>query len=150
MFFRSTTVIFKAIRCWLKLKISDKEPRNWVRKRKEIDERIMNLTRCPKKEATIEEIRPGDTVETNTGFDRSDEDKPKVGNLNRIEMDARQNRIPGVLKYNILRRKGNESIQRWKSYPGISKIVEIARKVTEEDDTSNIGNLLQLLQRLRY
>ena len=82
----------------------------------------------------MEEIRPGDTIETNTG----------------------------VLKYNILRRESNESIQHWKSYPGIGNIVDMARKVTEEGDTSNIGklaemsrymkasNLLQLLQRLQY
>ena len=43
MFFRSSMVTFKAIRCWLKLKTSDTTPRNWIRKRKEIDESIMNL-----------------------------------------------------------------------------------------------------------
>ena len=48
-------VAFKAIRCWLRMKPSDEAPRNWTTKRREIDERIMNLTRCPNKEATIEE-----------------------------------------------------------------------------------------------
>ena len=38
VFFRSTTVTFRAIRCWLNLKASDKAPRHWLRKRKEIDE----------------------------------------------------------------------------------------------------------------
>ena len=31
--FRSTTVTFKAIRCWLNLDLSDKAPKNWVKKR---------------------------------------------------------------------------------------------------------------------
>ena len=55
-FFRSTTVAFKAIRCWLRLKLSSKAPKNWATKRNEIDERIMKFTNCPKKEASIEEV----------------------------------------------------------------------------------------------
>ena len=106
----------------------------------------MSLTRCPKKAATIEEIGPGDTAETNAAFDMSDEDKPKIETLNRIEVDARQNEIPGVLQYNILKREDNQNIQQWKSYPGISNIVELARKVTEEGDTSNIRKLAEMMQ----
>ena len=49
VFFRSTMVAFKAIRCWLRMKPSDKAPQNWTAKRREIDERIMNLTRRPNK-----------------------------------------------------------------------------------------------------
>ena len=71
VFFRSTTVTFKAIQCWLNLGLSDEAPKNWSRKR--IHERIMSLTRCPKKEATIEEISPGDTLENEAGFERSDD-----------------------------------------------------------------------------
>ena len=56
VFFRSTMVAFKAIRCWLRVKISDKAPKNWASKRKEIDERIMRFTRSPNKEATTEEV----------------------------------------------------------------------------------------------
>ena len=37
-----------------------------------------------------------------------------------------QNAYKG-LEYNILRRNNNEEIQMWKSYPGISKIIKIAR-----------------------
>ena len=36
-FFRSTTVAFKAIRCWLRLKLSNKAPKNWATKRIEIE-----------------------------------------------------------------------------------------------------------------
>ena len=49
VFFRSTMITFKAIRCWLRLKLSDKAPKNWATKRKEIDERIMRFARCPNK-----------------------------------------------------------------------------------------------------
>ena len=81
----------KAIQCWLNLELSDKAPRNWFRKRRDIHDRIMSLTRCPKKEPTIEEISADDTLESESGFDRSDDDKPKVENLNRIEIDVRPN-----------------------------------------------------------
>ena len=38
VFFRSTMVAFKAIRCWLRVKLSDKAPKDWATKRKEIDD----------------------------------------------------------------------------------------------------------------
>ena len=76
--FRSTTVTFKAIRCWLNLELSDRAPRHWFRKRQEIDERILSLTKCPKKEATIEEISPGEMTETITEFERSPKENPRL------------------------------------------------------------------------
>ena len=91
VFFRSTTVTFKAIRCWLRLNISDRAPKNWDRKRKEIDERIMNFTRCPKKEATIEEVSTDEIDENDTGFLQTENDKPKVKGLSRLETDIRRN-----------------------------------------------------------
>ena len=158
--FRSTTVTFKAIRCWLNLELSDKAPRHWLKKRQAIDERILSLTRCPKKGATIEEVGPDETEGTDTNFDRTNEDIPKVKTLKRTEIDIRLKDIPGVLQYNILKRENNKNIQQWKSYPGVSNIVSLARKVTEEGDISNIerlagckhmraNNLLQLLQQLQ-
>ena len=96
VFFRSSTVTFKAIRCWLKLKTSDSTPRNWVRKRKEIDERIMNLTRCPRKEATIEEISTGEIDDNDTGFLLTEYDIPKVKGLSRLEIDVRRDKISEV------------------------------------------------------
>ena len=69
-----------------------------------------------------------------------------MGNLNRIKIDIRQNEISEVLKYNILRREDNQGLQNWKSYPGISNIVEIARQITEKGDTSSIGNFAEMMQ----
>ena len=54
VFFRSTMCTFKAIRCWLKTKLTNKAPKDWDEKRKEIDERILKLMKSPKQEATIE------------------------------------------------------------------------------------------------
>ena len=56
VFFRSNMIAFKAIRCWLKLKLSKEAPKNWAEKRKRIDDRITKLIRSPKREASIEEI----------------------------------------------------------------------------------------------
>ena len=77
---------------------------------------------------------------------KTEEDIPKVATLGRLEVNDRLRDIPAVLQYNILRKKDNIDIQQWKSYPGVSKIVDIARKVTEEGDTSNIEELAGMLQ----
>ena len=87
----------------------------------------MNLTRCPRKEATIEEISTGEIDNIDTGFLLTENDIPKVKGLNRLEIDVRRNEISEVLKYNALKkRNSNDNIQLWKSYPGISNIVDIA------------------------
>ena len=104
--FRSTAVTFKAISCWLNLELSDRAPRNWKRKRQAINERIINLSRCPKKAATIEEIDPNDPAESETQYVRTDEDKPKVATLGRLEINDRSRDIPAVIQYNILQKKG--------------------------------------------
>ena len=44
-FFKSTMITFKAIRCWLKLRVSEKAPKNWSEKRRRIDDRITALVR---------------------------------------------------------------------------------------------------------
>ena len=53
-FFRSTMTTFKAIRYWLKLKVSAKAPKNWSEKRKRIDDRITALVRNSANSASIE------------------------------------------------------------------------------------------------
>ena len=69
--FRSITVTFKAIICWLNLEMSDKAPRNWIKKRQAISERILDLTRCPKKEATIEEIALDDSDKSDIRLEKT-------------------------------------------------------------------------------
>ena len=82
----------------------------------------MNFTRCPKKEATIEEVSTDEIDENDTGFLQTENDKPKVKGLSRLETDIRRNEISEVLEYNVLKRDSNDNIQLWISYPGISNI----------------------------
>ena len=76
VFFRSTMVAFKAIRCWLKLKLSKKAPNNWAERRRRIDNRITKFIRSPRSEASIEEI-PDNKEEDN----RSEDNIPVVNNI---------------------------------------------------------------------
>ena len=144
--FRSTAVTFKAISCWLNLELSARAPRNWERKRQVINERLINLSRCPKKTASIEEIESSDPAESDTQYVRTDEDKPKVATLGRLEINDRLRDIPAVLQYNILRKKDNAKIQQWKTYPGVEKIINMARNIIDKGDISNVEELAGLLQ----
>ena len=105
-------VAFKAIQCWLRLKLSDKAPRTWAEKRKKIDDKITNLTRGPEREASIEEISESEEEEY-----KNEDNIPTIRNLKRMEVESRGNDIEKVIKYNILKRKKDENIQIWKSYP---------------------------------
>ena len=71
----------------------------------------MNLARCPKKEATIQEISTSEMNGNDTGFLLTKKDIPIVKVLNRLSTDVRINEIPDVLKYNALKRDNNENIQ---------------------------------------
>ena len=94
-------VAFKAVQCWLRLKLSDKAPQNWADKRKKINNRITNLTRGPIKEATIEEVSENEEEEY-----RIENNRPAtVKNLGRMEIGSRSNDIKKVIEYNILKRK---------------------------------------------
>ena len=135
-------VAFKAIQCWLRLKLSDKAPQNWADKRKKIDDSITNLTRGPNKEATIEEVSKNEEEEY-----KIEKDRPMtVKNLGRMEIGSRSNDIKKVIEYNILKRKKDENIQNWKSYPGVSKIIDIARDVVERGNIDNIAELARMMQ----
>ena len=63
-----------------------------------------------------------------------------------MEIESRGNDIKKVIEYNILKRKKDENIQIWKSYSGVSKIIDIAGDVVERDDTANIAELARMMQ----
>ena len=63
-----------------------------------------------------------------------------------MEIGSRSNDIKKVIEYNILKRKKDENIQAWKSYPGVSKIIDIARDVVERDNTADIAELARMMQ----
>ena len=116
VFFRSTMIAFKAIRCWLKLKLSKEAPKNWAEKRKRIDYRITKLIRSPKREASIEEIpsEKGGSINKNHVV-------PTIKNKERLAIEAREVDIERVLRYNILQRRKDDPMQDWKSYPDLDK-----------------------------
>ena len=111
-------VTFKAIRCWLRLKLLKKAPKNWAEKRKRIDDRITKFIRSPKSEASIEEIPDEKEEDISSVYN-----VPVVNSKRRMEIESREEDIKKVLKYNILERKKDIKIQNWKSYPGVGKIM---------------------------
>ena len=138
VFFRSTMCTFKAIRCWLKTKLTNRAPKNWDKKRKEIDERILRFIRSPKQEATIKEIDMSDASE-NANSDENENNKPSVTkSLGRLDIRSRDSDISKVLEYNVLKRNDNNDIQTWKSYPGVGEIIRISRNIIENNDTKDI------------
>ena len=110
----------KAIRCWLKLKTTESVPKGWLKKREKIYNRIEKFDKISIHEATIEEINDREIDEV--GFS-----KPEVvKNRKRVDMKSRIRNAYEAINYNILRRKENEELQDWKSYPGIENIVRMA------------------------
>ena len=127
--------------------MSDKAPKNWDSKRKEIDERIMRFTRSPNKEATIEEVDTSKAIENDVNDNETENNRPSVTKgLGRLDIGTRSNDIKKVLEYNILKRQSDDNIQTWKSYPGISKIIQISRDIIERNYATNIRELARMMQ----
>ena len=99
-FFRSTMTAFKAIRCWLKLKVSEKVPKNWSEKRIRIDDRITALVRNSGSSASIEELPVEPLTKANDDYEH-----PNVGKKGRLEIRQRCLDMEGVIEYNILVKK---------------------------------------------
>ena len=133
IFFRSTMVAVKAIRCWLKLKISKQAPKNWSDKRRKIDDRITILARNSVNTASIEEL-----PDENNDVKDDIHELPFVSKKKRLDIVQREQDIGKVLKYNILKRKEHNNINDWKSYPGISKIIDMARDMMENGNKDHI------------
>ena len=51
-----------------------------------------------------------------------------------------------ALEYNILKRHEDNKIQSWKSYPGMSKIIEIARNIVENDNKEDVNTLANMMK----
>ena len=61
-------------------------------------------------------------------------------------MESRIRNAYEALNYNILRRKENEELQDWKSYPGIENIVRMARDAVENNARHNIVKLIEMMK----
>ena len=106
----------------------------------------MRFTRSPNKEATIEEVDTDEANENDVDDDIIEDNKPSLTkDLGRLDVETRSDDIRKVLEYNILKRKSDENIQIWKSYPGISRIIQISRDIIERNDTSNIRELAWIM-----
>ena len=92
-----TMVAFKAVQCWLRLKLSKRAPKNWAEKRRRIDDRITKLTKSSRREASIEEIPENEEEDS-----KNEENIPTVNSLQRMENESRGGDIEKVIKYNIL------------------------------------------------
>ena len=73
--------------------------------------------------------------------------KPEVvKNRGRVDMESRIRNAYEALNYNILRRKNNEELQGWKSYPGIENIVRMAWNAIENNDRHDIDILVEMMK----
>ena len=73
--------------------------------------------------------------------------KPEVvENRKRVDIDSRIRNTYEAISFNILRRKENEELQDWKSYPGIENIVKLARDVVENNARSKIVKLIKMMK----
>ena len=91
-------------------------------------------------EATIEEIDDKEIEEARLS-------KPEViKNRKRVDMESRIRSSYEAIDFNILRRKENEELQNWKSYPGIENIVRLARDVVENNARNEITKLIEMMK----
>ena len=63
-----------------------------------------------------------------------------------MEIESRGEDIEKVLRYNILERGKDEHIQDWKSYPGVGKIIDMARDMVMNGNKENIDKLATMMQ----
>ena len=124
----------------LELKTTESVPKGWQKKREKIYNRIEQFDKMSICEATIEEI---DDKE----IEKVEVSKPEViKNRKRIDMESRIRNSYEAINFNILRRKENEELQNWKSYPGIENIVRLARDVVENNARNEIIKLIEMMK----
>ena len=71
---------------------------------------------------------------------------PTAKNKERLAIEAREMDIKKVLKHNILRKRKDDQIQEWKSYPGLERIIDMARDITTTGNMRNIDELATMKQ----
>lgn len=131
----------KAIRCWLKLKTTESVPKGWQKKREEIYNRIENFDKKSICEATIEEIDDKELEKVGLSKPEVIKSRERTNMVSRI-----RNSYEAIKNFDILRRKENEELQNWKSYPGLENIVRLARDVVENNARDNIVKLIEMMK----
>ena len=64
----------------------------------------------------------------------------------RLDVKSRYEDVSKALEYNILKRHKDNEIQSWKSYPGMSKIIDIARDIVENGTKENVVKLANMMK----
>merc|ERR1711989_44610 len=130
---KSTMCALKALRCWLRLKPSKSIPKGWLEKRKKIYERLEALDDETCKDTAEEMV-----------IEELESVKPKL--RKRLNLSDQIRRSYEAIGFNILRRKDNEELQEWKSYPGMEKIVRISRDIIEKNKMENLMELIKIMK----
>ena len=117
---------FKAIKCWLRLKVTKKAPKDWSEKRMRITDRITALV--------------------SFSNDSDNREHPKVSKKGRLELRQRYPDLEKVKQYNMLAKKDDKMINDWKSYPGLAPIINMTREIIETGEKMQIEKLTKLMQ----
>merc|ERR1711872_410709 len=123
----------KAIRCWLRLKPSRLVPKGWLEKRKKIYERL----------ETLDDEAGEDNIEE-TVIEELESVKPEP--RKKLNLADQIQRSYEAIGFNILRRKDNEELQEWKSYPGMEKIVRISRDIIKNNEVERLMELIKIMR----
>ena len=86
----------------------------------------------------------------NAGEDNTATVVRKRGYYRIVDIRARSEDVFKALEYNILKRHESKEMQSWKSYPGMSKIVEIARDIFENDNKEDVDILANMMKVNEY
>ena len=86
----------------------------------------------------------------NAGEDNTATVVRKRGYYRIVDFRARREDVFKALEYNILKRHESKEMQSWKSYPGMSKIVEIARDIFENDNKEDVDILANMMKNHEY
>ena len=70
---------------------------------------------------------------------------PVVSNKRRLEIEMREQDIKKVLEYNILKKKEDKKINDWKSFLGVSKIIDMARDMIENGNKNEVAKLATMM-----
>ena len=123
----------------------------------------MALNDGPNDVNTLEDNAPKGVPEASDNGDENDDDEitsdvsPEhveeedgtatiVRERGRLDMRSRRKDILKTLEYNILKRRNGNEMQSWKSYPGMSKIIEIARDIFENNNKEKVDILANMME----
>ena len=79
-------------------------------------------------------------------WEEEDNTATVVRERGRVDEKSRLKDGPKALEYNILKRHKSNEMQSWKSYPGMSTIIEIARDIVENNNKKDVDILANMMK----